>query len=111
MHYLGRFNNDFDAAIKYDEASRSHKGDRSIPNFVEMTPLETQQLRQHYFANGHTISSEFERFLFTSATTSSTLVAAVAAAAAPVAASKPGEEGEDGGDGDEYEDEDHSSDE
>lgn len=61
---MGRFNNDFDAAIKYDEASRNHKGDRSIPNFIEMTFAEKQALRAHYFANGQTIQPSMEHFLF-----------------------------------------------
>jgi len=64
VHYLGRFDNEFDAAIKYDEAARSHKGDAAVPNFVAMTPEETLALREHYFANGHHVLPEFHRFLY-----------------------------------------------
>lgn len=64
VHYLGRFDNEFDAAMKYDEAARSHKGDLAMPNFIEMTEDERQKLRNHYFENGHTILPEFQHYLF-----------------------------------------------
>jgi hypothetical protein len=64
VHYLGRFDNEFDAAIKYDEAARSHKGDSAIPNFMPMTAQECQALRAHYFENGNQILSDFHKFLF-----------------------------------------------
>jgi hypothetical protein len=63
VHYLGRFDNEFDAALRYDEAARSHKGDSATPNFVEMTVQEVRLLREHYFANNQTILPEFYRFL------------------------------------------------
>jgi hypothetical protein len=63
VHYLGRFDNEFDAALRYDEAARSHKGDSAIPNFVEMNPQEIRALRAHYFSNDQTILPEFYRFL------------------------------------------------
>ena len=64
VHYLGRFDNEFDAAIKYDEAARSHKGDAAVPNFVQMTHEECQMLRTHYFANNQRILPEFHHFLY-----------------------------------------------
>jgi len=64
VHYLGRFDNEFDAAVKYDEAARSHKGDSAMPNFVELKPEECQALRAHFFANNQQILPEFHKFLF-----------------------------------------------
>ena len=64
VHYLGRFDNEFDAAIKYDEAARSHKGDQAMPNFVEMSDEEIIALREHYFQNGQKIMPEFLHYLY-----------------------------------------------
>ena len=63
VHYLGRFDNEYDAALKYDEAARSHKGDSATPNFVLMTPEECDALRLHYFSNDQQVQPEFYRFL------------------------------------------------
>jgi len=63
VHYLGRFDNEFDAAIKYDEAARQHKGDLAMPNFVEMTPTQKADLEADYFANNRTFSVKFHPFL------------------------------------------------
>ena len=63
VHYLGRFGNEFDAAITYDEAAREYKGDLAMPNFVVMDKTTTNQVRAHFFANKCTIGPEFYHVL------------------------------------------------
>lgn len=63
VHYLGRYDNEFDAAIKYDEAARSHKGDLAMPNFIKMSEQEIGLLRNHYFESGQRILPEYQHFL------------------------------------------------
>lgn len=64
VHYLGRYDNEFDAALKYDEAAREHKGDAAILNFREISDEEMIRLRQHYFDKGKTILPEYYKFLY-----------------------------------------------
>lgn len=63
VYYLGRFENEFDAAAKYDEAARQHKGELAISNFMEMSNEEVQELKADYFANSRSFSSRFHALL------------------------------------------------
>lgn len=62
VHYLGRFNSEFVAAIKYDEAAREFKGDSAVLNFFVLDPETAERMREVYDTTG-TVSPEFHHLM------------------------------------------------
>jgi len=58
-----RFNNEFDAALRYDEAARRYKGSQAMPNFVILNARMRETLKEHFLENNHFILPSFYHLL------------------------------------------------
>jgi hypothetical protein len=65
VHYLGRYNSEIEAALKYDEAARAFKPDCSLTNFTDTVATNTElreQIRKAGIEHGYLLP-EYYKYL------------------------------------------------